>query len=104
MEILTAIADAINRLNPDIVATVAVFFVIGVVMLVGEVKPDAAGKVERKRDLWLRYSLFVSAFIVSPYFLATALVAGFFGWFRQSEKNWKYAMAIICLIYALYGR
>ncbi len=104
METLTAIADALNRLNPHIIYTVAVFFVIGVIMFISEVKPDATGKVERKRVIWLRWSLFVSAFVVSPLFFATALVAGFFGWLNQSEKNWKYALAIVCVVYALYVR
>ena len=110
MEILRAIEQALEH-NPQIVRTIAVIIVIATVFIgvgifvringVDSTPLAEHEKAKNKLEIWLRWSLFISAFWISPIFFAVALLAVFFGFFRKEDKNWKLALAIVCVAYAL---
>lgn len=99
MEILTA-DFALNA--SIVIETMAIFFIIGMVLIFSKVKPGEDGKVESKWDIWLRWSVFASAFIISPTFFFATLLAALIGVFYQGKGKWKLAFALVCIVYAFF--
>jgi hypothetical protein len=97
-----AAANYLDKVGYNIVILIVVFLFVGLLMLIGEVQPNAEGVIEKKSVLWLKWSLFISAFLVSSTFSSVAIVTWIIGWFVKSDKNWKYALAIVCLYLALF--
>jgi hypothetical protein len=85
-----------------LVPIAAIGLMLGTFLFVVDVSPDATGKVRSKWVIWLEWTLYISLFLISPLFFMTAVIAAVLGLFRSGDKNWKLALAFVCLCYALY--
>lgn len=77
---------------------------LGVTLAIGRNTPCLRYKISDEQNFfkqWGTASLFVAAVMLSPFFLAVAAFAIGLGWFGKSEKNWKWAIMIVCILWAL---
>ncbi len=95
-------ASILDHLDYALVITVTVFILVGVLMLLNYVKIHEDDIELNKFQIWLRCSLLISAFLVSGTFREVALLTIIFGLFVESDKNWKYAIAIVLLLSTLF--